>query len=286
MQKDLKLAAALKLKKYRDRENLFLAEGVRTVETALLAGAPIKFAIFSADDNDAAATEQSPAKARKRDLIAALAAKNIPLHEVTPTVFAKISATKTPAGILAVVAKEPCPLAELGTAKFLLVMDEVRDSGNAGAIIRAADAFAADGVVLLKNSVDPWGDKTVRAAMGSLFHVPIAANVSHADFLAFAAEHGFTLAVSLLDKSASAVFDFAFDEPCALVVGGEAFGVSADLMALMANRTDLKRESIFVPMPGSAESLNVANAAAVMLYERMRQKLIRPAVTAKIKEHR
>ena len=269
MQKNLKLAASLKQKKYRDRENLFVAEGVRSVETALSANAPICFAVFAAENKE---NELSAAKERKQNLITALAAKKIPLYETSPADFAKIASAKTPAGILAVIERQKHSLDEFNNAQFLLVLDEVRDAGNAGTIIRTADAFAADGVILLDNSVDLWNDKTVRSTMGSIFHLPIAANVAAADFLRFAVVQNMTVALSLPDKTAKPIMDFSFAAPTALVLGSEAFGVSKNFLAQATGKKHLNMAKLYVPMPGRAESLNVAVAAAVMMYERTRNR--------------
>ena len=260
MKKILKTAASLKIKKYRDREKIFAAEGVRLVETALAANAPIRFAVNAADNENE----------RRQNLVAALQRKNIPVYDVTAEEFAKISATKTPQGIMAVIETKSSDLTEFADAKLLVVLDEVRDPGNLGAIIRSADAFAADGVIALKNSVDVFADKTVRSTMGSIFHVPIAVNVSRDEFLSFAAANGFTAFLSLPDKNAKPVFAADMRGKCALVMGSEAFGVTKELAAEMPAR-GVPYEKIYIPMQGRAESLNVASAAAILLYECRRQ---------------
>ena len=263
-QKILKLAASLRLKKYRDRENLFVAEGVRSVETAVYAAAAIKFCVVAYGGDD------RPAQQRKERAATAIAAKNIPVYEVSAETFAKISATKTPQGIMAAVEKKVAPPGAFADAKLLAVTDNVRDPGNLGAILRSADAFAADGAVTLKNSADVFADKTVRASMGAIFHVPVAVDVSPSAFAKFAVAHNFRVFVPLLDKQAKKCFAADLTRKAAFVFGNEAFGATRELLdALREEGADC--EKIYIPMPGSAESLNVANAAAVLLYERQRQ---------------
>ena len=250
------------MKKFRDKEKLLVAEGVRLVEEAV-AAAPVRFALVA---------EKSGGE-RLQNLLNDLQEKQIPVYEIAPGAFAKLSATKSPQGILAVVEQMPVALTHFAAAKFLVVLDNVRDPGNAGAIIRTADAFAADGVVFLKNSVDVWSDKTVRSTMGSIFHVPVAVNVAAEDFAIFAAAQNLKIILPLLDATAKPCHAANMTEPLAVVLGNEANGATEEFRQAIAS-TAAKSETVYIPMPGRAESLNVANAAAVLLYERLRQGVV------------
>ena len=166
----------------------------------------------------------------------------------------------TPQGIVAVCALLDRPLDEAVTpgARLVVVLVDVADPGNAGTVIRVADAAGADAVVLAGDTVDPHNGKCVRAAAGSLFHVPIArvrdvpaalSACSAAGLRTFAA-HGY--ADAELDR-------VDLTEPTAWVFGNEAHGLPADVL----DRTDL---AVRIPLYGKAESLNLATAAAVCVY--------------------
>ena len=140
----------------------------------------------------------------------------------------------------------------------------MQDPGNAGTIIRTADAVGADGVILLKGSVDVFGDKTVRSTMGSLFHLPVCTEVTAAELQEFLTGQKVTLYATALDASAKPHFTQDFRQGCAVVFGNEGNGVSAELLQ-QAVKT-------YIPMYGEAESLNMGGSAAVVLYEAVRQR--------------
>jgi len=144
------------------------------------------------------------------------------------------------------------------------VRAEVRDPGNAGTVLRAADAFGADAVVTTRGSVDPQSPMAARAAAGSLFHLPVVAGVPWPELAAALRERGLRLVGA--DPHAEASLDQApLGEPVALVLGNEAHGLPDEVAA------DLD-QVVRVPLAGRAESLNLAAAAAVLLYEAARQR--------------
>jgi TrmH family RNA methyltransferase len=148
--------------------------------------------------------------------------------------------------------------------RLVCVLAEVRDPGNAGTVIRAADAFGADAVATTSGSVDPQSPKAARAAAGSLFHLPVVAGVPWPDLRAALRERQLRLVGA--DPHAPATVQAApLDEPMALVLGNEAHGLPP------AVRDDLDLV-VRVPLAGRAESLNLAAAAAVLLYEASRQR--------------
>lgn len=255
--KKVKLAASLHSRKHRDKEGLFIAEGIRLVEMVAASGWAVRYGFY---------TPELLAQARGKELCAKLAEQGVTLYEVPAPVYQKASATDTPQGILVVAEQKKSRLAELAAAKkpIYVVLDGVQDPGNAGTIIRTADAVGANGVILLKGSVDVFSDKTVRSTMGSLFYLPVCPDVSAEDLQAFLTSQNLTIYATALDASAKPHFEQDFRQGCAIVFGNEGNGVSAELLQAAVKT--------YIPMYGEAESLNVGVSAAVVLYEAVRQR--------------
>jgi TrmH family RNA methyltransferase len=232
----------------RDRAGRFLVEGAQAVREALRHGGVRELLV-----TDAAAQ-------RHPDLLLA----DVPLVRVTERAAATLSDTVTPQGILAVCDLLDVPLesALAGQPRLVAVCVAVADPGNAGTVIRVADAAGADAVVLAGDTVDPHNGKAVRASTGSVFHLPIARERDALAAVDACRAAGLTLLVAdghgeldLHDPAAAAVLA----EPVAWVFGGEAHGVPATV----AERADHR---VRVPIHGRAESLNLATAAAICLY--------------------
>lgn len=195
------------------------------------------------------------------DELAALAAEaGVPVSAVTERAAAGLSETVTPQGVLAVCDLVDAPLAAAlaGTPRLVAVLAGVSDPGNAGTVIRVADAAGADAVILAGHAVDPHNGKCVRASTGSLFHVPIArapvpetVDACRAAGLRLVAADGH--AADELDAAT------ALGGPVAWVFGSEAHGLPDELVASLDH-------ALRVPLYGAAESLNLATAAAVCLY--------------------
>jgi TrmH family RNA methyltransferase len=175
-----------------------------------------------------------------------------------------LAQTVTPQGVVAVCRFLDVPLTELLGAgpRLLAVLASVRDPGNAGTILRTADAAGADGVIFAGSSVDPYNGKCVRSSAGSLFHVPLVTGVPALQAAAGAREAG--LSVLAADgRAARGLFDAAaaslLARPAAWLFGNEAWGLPAAVR-------DLADCALAVPVFGRAESLNLAAAAAVCLY--------------------
>jgi TrmH family RNA methyltransferase len=184
---------------------------------------------------------------------------------VAEPVLAALAPTATPQGLVAVLPSVTRSLDGLPAApRLVCVLAEVRDPGNAGTVIRAADAFGADAVATTKGSVDPQSPKAARAAAGSLFHLPVVAGVPWRDLRAALRERRLRLVGA--DPHAPASVEAApLDEPVALILGNEAHGLPAEVR----DGLDLV---VRVPLAGRAESLNLAAAAAVLLYEAARRR--------------
>ena len=254
-----RVTAARRLAKrgFRETDRAFLAEGPQAVREALALAALRPGAVsevFVSPD----------AEQRHADLVRAAEAAGIAVHRLAAADLAALSATVTPQGVVAVCRFLDVPLAAAlaGRPRLVAVLVQVRDPGNAGTVLRAADAAGADAVVLTDASVDPYNGKAVRASAGSLFHLPVVAGVRVAD--AVGALRAAGLRILAADGAGDTDLDDAADSgalagPTAWLFGNEAWGLPADVAALAD-------QVVRVPIHGRAESLNLASAAAICLY--------------------
>ena len=249
----LKAARRLNKRAFRQRERAFLAEGPQAVAEAFHCGAQVTDLFVTV-----------PARTRHRDLVAAIAAAGIPVHVVSGEVMDELAQTVTPQGLLAVCGFIDVPLAEVARAAPALValLANVRDPGNAGTVLRTADAAGAHAVVFADASVDPYNGKCVRASAGSLFHLPVVAGTRLEEAVVTLREAG--LRIVAADGRAGRSLDdpevqARLAGPTAWMFGNEAWGLPPELVALAD-------EPVAVPIYGRAESLNLAAAAAVCLY--------------------
>lgn len=234
----------------RRQAGAFVVEGVRLVEEALAAGWGAQLVLHTEELRD-----------RGQKIVHGFAAQGTSVAQVTPQVMRVASDTETPQGILAVLPMRTLPLPE--ELDFVLILDGVRDPGNLGTILRTAAAAGVDAVLLIEGTVDVFAPKVVRAAMGAHFHLPFTTthwgeiSVLKADF----SWHVFLAAA----KDAEAYTQADLSSPLAIIVGGEAEGPSKTAHKV----ADVH---LHIPMPGDVESLNVASAAAVLLFEVVRQR--------------
>jgi RNA methyltransferase, TrmH family len=234
----------------RSAAGRFLAEGAQAVREALDDGRVHELFV----------TKQ--AADRNADLVGAARAAAVPVSEVTERAAAALSETVTPQGVIAVcdVVDVSVSMALSGRPRLVAVLYGVADPGNAGTVIRVADAAGADAVLLAGDTVDPHNGKCVRASAGSLFHLPIARTRQPDDVLAACRDAGLRLVAA--DGHATADLDDAEDDlarPTAWVFGSEAHGLPAHVLTSVD-------AALRVPIHGRAESLNLATAAAVCLY--------------------
>lgn len=248
-QSETRLLHALKSRAGRDKHGAFAVEGVRVVEDLVAARIDLKFAVVSPTLEDST---------RGRALIETLETRT-PVRRLKDHELRALTDTETPQGIIAVALAPHRTLATvaLRAASLVLVLDAIQDPGNLGTLIRSADAFAADCVVALPGTVDFWNPKVVRAAAGAAFRVPLVhATMEEAwDWLA---GHDFTVCGA--DMQGESVADAQLTGNLALVAGNEGAGLRRE------TREHVTR-TIAIPMPGRAESLNVAVAAGILLYE-------------------
>jgi TrmH family RNA methyltransferase len=238
----VKDARKLSRRSERSERRLFLADGPKAVEGALsVPGCVVE--VFA-----------TPAASQQ---YAGLLAATPTVTLVDDRAMAGLSDSVTPAGVVAVCRfLEP---AAPSAPRLVALCADVRDPGNAGTVIRCADAAGADGVVLAGDSVDAYNPKTIRASVGSLFHLPVTVERDPAAAIAAAKAAGLTVLAADLDGEDLFGADELLRQPTAWLFGNEAWGLPDELGALADHR-------VRIPIHGRAESLNLATAAAVCLY--------------------
>ena len=238
----------------RRDQGRFVAEGANAVASALAVGRAE--AVLVADEE----------QFRHRDLVETAAAAGVPVSVITGRAASKLAETSTPAGIFAICPLLVVPLDAVLTAgpRLLAIAVEPREPGNAGTLIRCADAMGADAVILLGDAVDPHNGKCVRASAGSVFTVPVVRERAVDDALDAIRGSGISLLATAADGEVA--LDAAGDilsGRVAWLFGNEAHGLSVEVQRSADHR-------VSIPIRGRAESLNVAAAAAICLYESAR----------------
>ncbi len=238
---------------YRDCSGTFLVEGLNLLQEAMGSGARLRELAYV----DSRTEEASYLRSR--------VAESLPSHEVSPALMEWISDVVTSQGIVGVVDQVDIPYEELPLSEstLLLVADQVRDPGNLGSLMRIADASGVDGVLITEGSVDPYNPKVVRSAAGAHFHLRLVRGVGLSR-LREDTRGRFRL-LGLEPIGALDYLEADLTGPVALVVGNEAFGIVEEDRRLLD-------DTVCIEMPGKAESLNVASAAAVVLFEALRQR--------------
>ncbi|MGA5699398.1 TrmH family RNA methyltransferase [Peterkaempfera bronchialis] len=244
----------------RTKERRFIAEGPQAVREAVAHG-PVP----GTGEHAVVEIYTTPEAAeRHAEIVAAARAAGVPVLTATTEVIADICQTVTPQGIVGVCRFVDTPFDAVLAARprLVAVLANVRDPGNAGTVLRTADAAGADAVVLTDASVDLYNPKAVRASVGSLFHLPVAVGVPVAAAVAGLRAAG--VRVVAADGAGDRDLDAELDDgalggPAAWVFGNEAWGLPEETRALAD-------AVVRVPIHGHAESLNLATAAAVCLY--------------------
>lgn len=187
-------------------------------------------------------------------------AADVEIVRVTDEVLAAMAQTVQPQGVVAVASIVESPIEDaLDGAKLVAVLHEVRDPGNAGTVLRAADAAGADAVIFAGESIDPWNPKVVRSTTGSLFHLPVAIAASLGEAVDAARAAGMQVIAADVNGEELGIDDARLAEATAWVFGNEAHGLSEQ-------DRNLADRAMRLPIYGSAESLNLATAASVCLY--------------------
>jgi RNA methyltransferase, TrmH family len=246
----LKRLRSLREKKYRRAEGLFLAEGLRICTEALDAGWVPKVLVFAEGKGDHPLV---------RRLVQATVSGGGTVIETTADLLSGITGKDNPQAVAGAYTPRALTLADLTPGPRTLVAERLRDPGNLGTLLRACDAAAASALILVDESTDPTSLEAVRASMGAFFTVPCV-QASTAEFLAWKAGHGAQLIGAALDPRATDYRTASYQAPALLLLGNEAQGLPEDLKAACD-------QLVIMPMRGKADSLNVAMAGTLLLYE-------------------
>ena len=233
----------------RRRERRLVVEGTRLLAEAHRAGLRPTAVLFTAQ-----------AAPRVADLLQHWQAQGVALYETSPAAMRRAAATETPQGVLGLFPwpQRPWP----AHPNLLLVLDNLRDPGNLGTILRTAWAAGVQGVLLPPGNADPWAPKVLRSGMGAQFHLPLR-RVPWEEIPPLLTG----LPLYLAEAHAGIPYTQAdFRRPLVLLIGGEAQGPSPQARAWA-------QSAVHIPMPGQAESLNAAVAAGVLLFEVVRQRM-------------
>jgi TrmH family RNA methyltransferase len=238
----------------RADEGAFLVEGPNLVAEALRSGAPL----------EAVYVEAGSRTDEVAGLLTAAARAGVSAFELDPGGLRRVADTASPQPIVAVATRPDVTVDELLVAEVVVVLVGVGDPGNAGTILRTAEAAGAGAVAFAAGSVDPWNPKCVRASAGAIFHVPVVDAGDPAELLERLGRSGHRRLATV--ASGGTPYDRVdLTRPIAIVLGNEAHGLPDGLDALID-------DAVTIPMAGRAESLNVAMAGAVVCFESLRQR--------------
>lgn len=238
-----------------------LLDGEHLVQEALACDIPIDVAAFS---DRQLAIASSPVSRLARDV----KKRGGRVMTVGDQVLAAISPVQNPSGVVAIARARPSDvgvvMAATSDLPVSLVLAGLQDPGNVGAVIRAAAAFGASGIVAIEGSANPFGWKALRGAMGGTFRVPVAARGTMSEVIAAAQKKQVRL-VAAVPRGGTPLPQVNLGVPTAVILGSEGGGLPAELLRAM-------HEAVTIPMQTPVESLNVAVTAALILYEAMRQR--------------
>lgn len=252
----IKEIKSLYRKKERMKSKSFIIEGIKIIEEAIENSYPIKNIVYTdklLESKDG--PEFFETIKNMEDLI-----------YVPEKIFKEISDTESPQGVLAIASFSFGDMDKLkeNQKPSLIFLDKLQDPGNMGTIIRSADAFNLDGIIITDGSVDPYNPKVVRATMGSIFRLPIYYIEDSLSGLNMLKEQGLKVYSTSLEGSLP-IYEMEYKNGFILVIGNESTGVSDEIY-------NLSDSLIRIPMPGKAESLNAGVAASIVMYEAMKQR--------------
>lgn len=244
-----KLVKSLLLKKNRVKNKMYTVEGIKSVHDAIFAKVPIEMIFMS----------EEYFKSSDIDFVS-----DYNCFKVPDSMFLSLCDTETPQGILAVIRIEKENEFKPDENRMYIYCDKVSDPGNLGTIIRTADAAGFGAVLLSEGCADLYSPKTVRSSMGSFFHIPVYENINKQQ-LEKVKENGFKFYCGALSDNTVDYSDADYTVPSIIAVGNEANGICDEILKI----ADL---CVKIPIFGEAESLNVGIAAAVLMYEALRQR--------------
>jgi len=256
--KTVRYLKSLSLARNRQKENRFIVEGVRIVEEAM--GRPGCVETLCV-------TPHAAAEDRVRNLVEAAGDQGTPVVWVADRVSDYISDTKTSQGVLALVRPSEFTEDDLekGQVPVVILAHLLQDPGNLGTIIRVAEAAGAGGVVTTPGTVDLYNPKALRASMGSIFRLPTLRAPSIEEFMDSFRARGYQMVAAMVSARKN-YFDLDLTKPTVLMLGQEASGLPKEVAGLSDHQ-------ISIPMTTMMDSLNVASAAGIIIYEAVRQKL-------------
>jgi RNA methyltransferase, TrmH family len=232
------------------KDGFAVAEGFHLLEEAIRARCAIAAVI---------AAEPALGQVKKR------VPANVRIVPVSERTFSGLASTQTPQPVIALVRPPQWTFEDvLRNRALALVLDGIQDPGNAGAMLRSAEAFGATGVIFLKCSVNPYNPKCVRASAGSIFRLPALAGIEEGALEARISVHGGVRMYAALPRAERSIADADFRQGCAIAIGSEARGVGESVRRIASG--------VRIPTQG-VESLNAAVAAGILLYEASRQRL-------------
>jgi RNA methyltransferase, TrmH family len=242
-------------RKYRREQGAFVVEGIQPVWRAVAAGWPVEALI---------ADEDLRPDAPAAGMLTEAAGRGTRVVRLSHELFQRLANRDGTPGLLAIVRSRHRELADLavGTGSVFVALNQISNPGNLGTILRTADAVGGSGVILIGDCTDPFAPTSVKASMGSIFAVPVALAPDASSFLDWAGAHQVAV-LATSGRADTEHWDLAYQPPLALLFGSEGDGLPAELLARANTR-------IKIPMTGTAESLNLAAAAAVLLYEARR----------------
>jgi RNA methyltransferase, TrmH family len=245
---------ARRVREGREPELIFI-EGLRLAEEAFNTGLTIE-ACFTVASEDA----------RTLTLLSQLNDHDVPIYTTTAGILESLGDTVQTQGLILIAERpqlSPEAFFKRG-GRLFLALDRVQDPGNMGTLLRTAEAAGADGVLALGGSADVFSPKVLRSSMGSAFRLPVLQNVTPEALMALKTQHQLTL-VAAAGEADTSYTHYDWQQPTLLLLGNEGRGVSPDLLQHCDTR-------LRIPMANGVESLNVATAGAVMLFEAARQR--------------
>ena len=238
-------------RKQRRAEGVFVVDGIQPVWRAIEAGADIETLVVSPELIDGGPAER---------MVAEFAESGGAVTRLGRAVFASISEREGPTGVAAIVRQPTTGLGEItvDAGSVFVALYEIANPGNLGTIIRTADSFGIDGVILIGPSADPYAPAAVKASMGSLFALPVVQVADTPTVFDWAAAAG-VATVATSARGTEPAPDVSFPKPSLVLFGSEGGGLPPDVV----DRSDL---AVRIPMRGTASSLNLAVAAGIVLY--------------------
>lgn len=244
-----KITKLNKSSKFRKDEKIFIAEGLRLVEDAVLSDSCIDFFVFSQS-----ATE------KYKDFYEDICRKFDNIYVFSDSLFSYISETKSPQGVLACIKilDKNILFDKISNGGKYLALENMQDPGNLGTVFRTAEALGISGVILTADCCDVYSPKVVRSTMGAIFRIPFIVVNSISNFLS--KNKNLTSYAAVVSNDAQQISDIKFDNPSVCIIGNEGNGLKKETIDICDNK-------ITIPMDGRAESLNASIAAGIIMWE-------------------